>query len=53
MFKNMEKLKQHNPEEVIPSMILDQVSDDDLRALVRNRQYTSPNRGALSRLMYS
>lgn len=44
-------LNQHNPEEVIPSMIMDQVSDDDLRALVNNRR--SLNSGALSRLMYS
>lgn len=45
-------LNQHNPQEVIPSMILDQVSDDDLRALVNNRRYSS-NSGALRRLMYS
>lgn len=44
-------LNQHNPEEVIPSMIMDQVSDDDLRALVNNRR--SLNSEALSRLMYS
>lgn len=52
-YKNIQDLDQHNPEEVIPSMILDQVSDDDLRALVNNRQSTSTNRGSLQRLMYS
>lgn len=51
-FKNMQDLNQHNPQEVIPSMILDQVSDDDLRALVNNRR-SSSNNGALRRLMYS
>lgn len=53
-YKNIQNLDQHNPEEVIPSMILDQVSDDDLRALVNNRRFPSTNNnGALSRLMYS
>lgn len=52
-YKNIQNLDQYNPEEVIPSMILDQVSDDDLKALVNNRQFPSTNSGALNRLMYS
>ena len=51
--KNIQDLNQYNPEEVIPAMILDQISDDDLKALVNNRQSTSTNRGSLQRLMYS
>lgn len=51
-YKNIQDLNQYNPQEVIPSMILDQVSDDDLRALVNNRR-SSSNSGALRRLMYS
>lgn len=48
-YKNIQDLNQYNPQEVIPSMILDQVSDDDLKALVDS----SANGRSLRGLMYS